>query len=123
MARVETTKDIDPTQLGIELGRVALRVGGGYVASDAVDQATLEAGVAAHAADPAYVDPNPAPPPIEEQNRQTLEQRADQALQTNATYIALASPTNAQHFAQLKAVTQECSALIRLLLRRLDATD
>lgn len=65
MARVDTAKDINPTQLCVELGRVELRhVAGSYVEAS-VDQAVLDAAVAAHVADPAYVDPTaPAFPPL-----------------------------------------------------------
>lgn len=41
------------------------------------------------------------------------------ALDTNATFLALAAPTNAQTLAQVKALTRECSALIRLMAREL----
>lgn len=60
---------------------------------------------------------------ITEGNRATLQQRAQNALATNADYLALPSPTNAQAVAQVRALTQECSAVIRLLLNLLDATD
>jgi hypothetical protein len=54
--------------------------------------------------------------PPEEANRQTLQSRAEQALATNATFLAIASPTNAQTLAQVRALTRETTALIRLLL-------
>lgn len=64
MARVQTNKVINLTQLGIELGRVSVRsVAVVFVESDAVTDAVLSAAVQAHAADPNYVDPNAAPPP------------------------------------------------------------
>lgn len=59
----------------------------------------------------------------EEANRNTLEGRAAQALAANKTYLALGSPTNAQNLAQIRLLTQECSALIRILLNRFEATD
>lgn len=67
MARIETDKKINPTQLGIELGRVPLKVGGGYVESGAVTEAELRAAVDAHVADDAYVDPQYVPPPDPDQ--------------------------------------------------------
>lgn len=69
MARVSTSKTINPSQLGVELGRVALRVGDGYVDAPTVDEAALQAGIDAHVADPDWVDPNP-PPPSADQLRQ-----------------------------------------------------
>lgn len=58
-----------------------------------------------------------------EANRATLEQRATQALMTNATFLALASPSNSDVIAQVRALTRECSAVIRLHLRRLESAD
>lgn len=55
-------------------------------------------------------------------NRATLVQRATTALTANDTFLALASPTNAQTLAQVKMLTKECSALIRLAVGALDAT-
>lgn len=45
-----------------------------------------------------------------------LHARARQAIVDNQAFLALASPTNAQTLAQVKRLTRECSALIRLLL-------
>lgn len=53
----------------------------------------------------------------------TLEQRAAQALETNRTYLALSSPTAAQTAAQVRALTRQVQALIRLNLGVLDGTD
>lgn len=50
-----------------------------------------------------------------------VRQRAEQALQTNTDFLALDPPTNAQVLAQVRALTQEASALIRLVLRRFDS--
>jgi hypothetical protein len=46
-----------------------------------------------------------------------LHAKARAALAANATFLALAAPTNAQTLAQVKTLTRECSALIRLLIR------
>jgi hypothetical protein len=59
----------------------------------------------------------------EEDNRDTINARVEAALAANKTYLALANPTNAQVVAQVNRLTLECSALIRLLLSRMEATD
>lgn len=56
-------------------------------------------------------------------NREQIETKAAQALAANATFLALNSPTNAQTLAQVKMLTRECTALIRLVLSRLETTD
>ncbi len=50
------------------------------------------------------------------QNETTLRSRATAALTSNTTYLALAAPSTAQNTAQIKALTKESNALIRLLL-------
>jgi uncharacterized protein involved in exopolysaccharide biosynthesis len=55
-------------------------------------------------------------------NLATLRTRVQTALTTNATYLALASPSTAQNTAQIQALTKECNGLIRLLLNQLDST-
>lgn len=56
-------------------------------------------------------------------NELKLREQAAAALDTNATFLAIASPTNAQNAAQLKAVTRQVNGIIRLVLSRLDTTD
>lgn len=45
-----------------------------------------------------------------------LHTKARRALTGNATYLALTTPTNAQVAAQVKALTRQTNALIRLLV-------
>lgn len=45
-----------------------------------------------------------------------LHDRARTALTANAAFLALTTPTTAQTLAQVKRLTRECSALIRLLI-------
>ena len=52
----------------------------------------------------------------------TLVNRATAALTVNATFLGLASPSNAQTIAQVQALTKQCNGLIRLLLQQLDST-
>lgn len=68
VASVSTSKKINPSQLGVEMGRVPLRVVGPdeddqtRIESDAVTQSALDSAVAAHVADGAWVDPQYVPP-------------------------------------------------------------
>lgn len=55
-------------------------------------------------------------------NGETLRSRAQAALTANASYLAIASPTTAQNAAQIKALTQQVNAVIRLALGLLDST-
>ncbi|HET7741056.1 MAG TPA: hypothetical protein VFL67_10445 [Mycobacterium sp.] len=55
-------------------------------------------------------------------NRATIEAQAATALSTNATFLAIASPTAAQVATQTKALTRQSNGVIRLLLNRLEAT-
>lgn len=56
-------------------------------------------------------------------NQRTLQQQAQAALISNRTYIALAAPTTAQTTAQVKALTQQMQAVMRMALGQFDATN
>lgn len=56
-------------------------------------------------------------------NETTIRDRARTALTANDKFLALTSPTNAQVAAQVKLLTRECTALIRLAVRALDTID
>ena len=56
-------------------------------------------------------------------NKKTLEERAIKALESNKTFLALTSPTNAQSLAQIKLLTRQNNGIIRLLLNKLESTD
>lgn len=62
------------------------------------------------------VDTSQAPVPAESSNRDAVVNRAQAALTANATFLALAAPTNAQTLAQVQRLTKENNALIRLAL-------
>lgn len=64
-----------------------------------------------------------APLPPERVNVKTLADKAEQALTANATFLALASPTNAQTLAQVRSLTRQVNAIARLLVGKLDTTD
>lgn len=53
-------------------------------------------------------------------NGEAIRVKAQQALAGNQTFLALASPTNAQTLAQVKSLTRQMNALIRLQLQQLD---
>lgn len=64
---------------------------------------------------------NPAPRPMEVNHEALLEQ-ARQAHTENLTFLGVASPTNAQVVAQVKALTRQSNKLIRLVAGMLDGT-
>lgn len=57
------------------------------------------------------------------QNEVTLRDRAMSALMNNADFLAIASPTNAEAIAQVRALTRQVNALIRLSQGVFDSTD
>lgn len=59
-------------------------------------------------------------PTQREANEENIRTKAAQALAANATFLAIASPTNAQVLAQVQRLTRECNALIRLAIGALD---
>ncbi len=60
------------------------------------------------------------PLPVGVVNAAALQAKAANALAGNAAFVALASPSNAQTLAQVKALTRQMDALIRLTLNQLD---
>lgn len=67
--------------------------------------------VTSYPTDPAFV------------NALALTDKAAQALDVNATFLAIASPSNAQTLAQVRSLTRQVNALIRLTLNQLDSTE
>ncbi len=57
-----------------------------------------------------------------EANVATLLSKASTALATNATFLGLGSPTNAQTLAQVQALTRQVNALIKLQIGQFDDT-
>lgn len=55
-------------------------------------------------------------------NEKSLRDKAATALTANATYLGIASPTNAQNLAQIRSLTRQMNALIRITVRALDTT-
>lgn len=58
-----------------------------------------------------------------ESNEKTILQQAADALAGNTAFLNIASPSNAQTLAQVKALTRQNNKIIRMLLRKFDATD
>ena len=56
-------------------------------------------------------------------NRAAITAQAANAMQGNRDFVALASPSNAQTLAQVKALSRQANALIRLALSQVDGTD
>lgn len=56
-------------------------------------------------------------------NGSTIRTQAETVLTANRTFLGLASPTNAQTLAQVRALTRQMNGLIRLTIGHLDGTD
>ena len=56
-----------------------------------------------------------------EKTSRNLKSKAEAALTSNATFLAINSPNASQVAAQVKALTRQNNALIRLLLGKLDS--
>lgn len=115
MSTTTTTKPINLDQLTTELGGAGLSMSDDgserTITTDQVDQATLDSAVTAHVA-------------IDEQgNENTIRDQALTALQTNRDFLAIASPTNAQTLAEVKALARQANGLIRLALDKFDGTN
>lgn len=52
-----------------------------------------------------------------------LTEKAEAAIQSNITFLALPSPNNTQIAAQVRLLTRENTAILRLLLNRLESTE
>lgn len=108
----------------VNLGQLAAALGGAELTSSTEESATIVTahdGATTKAQLQAAVDAHVA---IDERgNRATLEQRAKAAMAANTAYLARTSPTTAQTTAQVRVLTQECQALIRMALNLLDGTE
>jgi len=56
-------------------------------------------------------------------NEELLRMQAEQALQNNRDFLAIATPTQAQSLAQIRALTRQSNGVIRMLLGQLDGTN
>lgn len=84
------------------------------------DPSAWQASVAAHV--PTH--PTPEEKVVSDAgNADTIRTQATQALTDNKTYVAIASPSNAQVAAQVKALSRQVNGLLRLTLGQLDGTD
>lgn len=60
---------------------------------------------------------------VVEANRNSIRDKAAQAIATNDAFLALGNPNNAQTLTQVQRLTRENTALIRLVIGALDSTD
>lgn len=123
---VTTSAPLNADQLQVALpAGVAFYVGGGTTAEiqqlplplpktivATTDDATLQAAITTAAG--LFID--------RAANRGALTAKAQNALANNATFLGIASPTQAQAIAQVQALTRQVNALIRLALNALDST-
>lgn len=106
-------KALNLVQLAAELGAaLAADDVDVVVVDDSRTQAQLQAAVDAHVAQPTSSD-----------RAADLRAKALAALDANATYLALANPSNAKVLEQVARLTQQNNMLIRLVLGRLDTTE
>lgn len=95
------TVDINPTQIIVTHPNVT-----------SANTAAIQALINAYVFDPAWAGGIAG----------VLQAKAAAALATNATFLAIASPTAAQVAAQAKALTRQIDALIRIVANQLDST-
>lgn len=74
------------------------------------------------AAENAFADAQ-AQAETEMSNETSLRDKARTALTNNATFLAIATPTTAQAITQVKALTRQVNALIKLQIRDLTDTN
>lgn len=100
-------------------------LGGPWLWDGVVDWTPPMAGTLMLATDAAAggytVPPTPVDPVV--QNAATLQQQIGNALANNIAYLAVGTPTAAQVAAQVRALTRQVTALIRLTSGLLDTTD
>lgn len=102
--------------MGVLVGRDELQVEGSrlwFLALDESHRPQVEAVVAAHTGTSTASD----------RNAVNLRAKAADALALNADFLALNSPTSAQVRDQVRLLTRECNALIRLVVNRLESSD
>jgi hypothetical protein len=87
------------------------------------DHASLPSGLLLDDGTFVPIDTVPDETPQGNANRETIKAQAVTAMQGNAEFLALASPSQAQTLAQVKALTRQSQALIRLALGKYDGTD
>lgn len=98
----EPTVDISPTQIVVT-----------HPAVTEANRTAIQSLINAYVYDPAWNN-------VAYGNLGALETRATKALTVNASFLALGSPTNAQVLAQVRALTRECNAIIRILTDAVD---
>lgn len=117
MVRLDTDKPINPSQLGMELGRIPVRhVEGRYVDVDGVTVDALQVAVDAHVADPGWVDPDAPPPPsmpsLQAQINDLRERVAAPAAAVTGAAASSLDPATRKAIANATTIDQLKSALL-----------
>lgn len=105
------------------VGRYALILNGAVINVVRWDGNTATFDPAPAVAEPYDPAKHVRPEVPEETTRRVLNERLEAARQGNRDHLAITSPTAAQNSAQVKALTRQMQAVIRLTLASLDGTD
>lgn len=84
------------------------------------DGSTIETVIFSDGSQSVQFTPGPGTPLA---NQQTLQSQAQTALVNNRAFLAIGSPSNAQVSTQVKALTNQVQALIRMALNQFDGTN
>lgn len=111
-AAVRAVCPIHGVSVGLVADKATWRIdpAGATPAQLAAGQAVIDSFDPSDPSDAAWLD-------AQNPDRTTLRQQATAAIQDNNTFLAIASPNNAAVTAQVKRLTQECTAIIKRLIQ------